>query len=574
MPKVIDNNIREVMNAIERGDFRDYYLIYNRKSTDEAESQKNSIAYQKRENARYSRKNKIPIASLTIEGFCTDGMVSEKHSGYKTGEAVTVSEDGLVQYRIQRPKFTQLMHYLSKGYFKGVICLCWDRISRNKGDNTVIRKLMQSDVDFHFVLTKYDKSSAGELHMDVDGMFSEHHSRNTSEKVTLTVTGAREDGYCTFKAPFGYMNTGSMKNKPIDPIRGPVVTEMFNLYATGEWSQIALAKWVNEQGVTAVPSRRRRSKAEILADDDDEEDVREKISRPLIENHISRILRNRFYLGELPAEGGTFIKSLSHEPLITAEVFNVVQKLLNKNCISEHYTESLDHPFRGFVRCAQCNRAYTPYEQKGIIYYGAKCRKGCPNTRKSLNEAEIAIELKSVISLVQFTDDELEKFEARTNTEIALLDVKREKELSKIERKKKTIRENISYMTSNRLVLLRAGAYLPEEYNLELMQLHADLKYLQDEEQSSDEAMMELVQDVVKFSELIRNVAIIYDFATTHEKDQIGRILISELYIDDKSVSFQPKEEIKSFFNRNNAVCDPTENRTPISRMKTWRPNR
>lgn len=573
MTEVI-NNQRELIKAIERGDFRDCYLVYNRKSTDEANSQKNSIAYQKRENLRFARKNKLKIASLTLEGFCTEGLVIEKHSGYKTGEDITITSEGMVQYRIQRPKFTQLTHYLSKKYFKGVICLCWDRISRNKGDNTVVRKLMQGGIDFVFVVAKYDKSSAGELHMDVDGMFSEHHSRNTSEKVSLTVTGAREDGLCTYKAPIGYLNTGSMKHKPIDPIRGPIIAEMFTLYATGEWSQIALAKWANEQGLTTIPARRRRTKAEILADEDDEEDDREKITRPLTENHVSRILTNRFYLGEVRGEGGVYIKSVSHEPLVTQEVFITVQKILGKNKISEHYTEALDHPFRAIVRCAQCNRAYTPYEQKGIIYYGAKCKKGCGNIRKSLNEHEIAAELKSAISLLRFTDDELEKFEARTSTEVALIDVRRSKDLERIERKKKALREDISYMSTNRVLLLRTGAFTPEEYNAEMIRLQTDLKHLQEQEQSSDEAMMALVEDVVKFSELIKNVVVIYDFATSHEKDRIAKILISELYVDQNSVTFQPKEEIASFFNRENAVCDPTENRTPISWMRTMCPSR
>jgi hypothetical protein len=137
----------ELFKAIERGVFRDMYLIYNRKSLDEADSQKNSLKYQRHHNSRHARDMKLPVALITVEGFCRDGVISEKHSGYKEKEELVTTEGGLVQFQIQRPKFQRLVHYLNSGYFKGVVCLCWDRISRNKSDNTVVRKLMKQGVD-------------------------------------------------------------------------------------------------------------------------------------------------------------------------------------------------------------------------------------------------------------------------------------------------------------------------------------------------------------------------------------------------------------------------------------------
>ena len=67
-------------------------------------------------------------------------------------------------------------------------------MSRNKGDDTLIRKLMRKGVDVRFVYANYDKTSSGALHMDIDGMFAQHHSRVTSEKVSLTIKVARAKG--------------------------------------------------------------------------------------------------------------------------------------------------------------------------------------------------------------------------------------------------------------------------------------------------------------------------------------------------------------------------------------------
>jgi site-specific DNA recombinase len=281
MSKKIKTEV-DILKDIQSGIYRDFYVIYNRKSTDEANNQKNSISYQKSENGRYAHRERLPIAPITLKSFCTDGIVSEKHSGFKEGDDLSISDDGVVQYRIDRPKFHQLLQYVNHGYFKGIICLCWDRISRNKGDDTIIRKLMRRGVDIRFVYASYDKSSAGELHMDIDGMFAQHHSRVTSEKVTMTTRNSRSKGKCTYRAPIGYLNEGNMDYKPLDPVRAPVIKEMFRLYATGEWSLADIARYASEQGFTTVPMRRRRSKEEMLADEDEEDVQIEKTSRPLL----------------------------------------------------------------------------------------------------------------------------------------------------------------------------------------------------------------------------------------------------------------------------------------------------
>jgi site-specific DNA recombinase len=136
-----------------------------------------------------------------------------------------IATGGSVHDRVERPKFYRLAEFLSKGYFKGVIFLCWDRASRNKGDDTIVRKLMLAGIDIRFALAQYENTSAGELHMDIDGMFSAHHSRVTREKVTLTIRDARARGLVTHKAPVGYLNQGKMDHKPQAPCSSPAHLE-------------------------------------------------------------------------------------------------------------------------------------------------------------------------------------------------------------------------------------------------------------------------------------------------------------------------------------------------------------
>lgn len=421
---------------------------------------------------------------------------------------------------------------------------------------------MRKGVDFRFVYANYDKTSSGALHMDIDGMFSQHHSRVTSEKVSLTIRNNREKGICTYRAPIGYLNEGKMDHKPFDPVRAPIIKRMFELYATGDWSLADTARYANEQGFTTVPMRRRRTKEEMLDEDFEMEEI-PKVSRPVMENHISRILTNPFYTGKVLNSEGKFIPSNSHEALVDDELFNQVQAILKKKQTSIHYTEKLDQPLRGIVRCAHCERVYTPYIKKGIQHYNnARCTKDCPNKHKNINFAFIADKIEGLLSGLYFTDEEVEQMDARIGTDVALLEEKRQKELDQMERKKRKIREDLAYIRSNKLTLLKTGVYTPEGLIEEEDKLNAELIDLQDKEQVSDVAMHETMKDVQKLSELVKEVVPYYSFAKPHEKEAIVRIIFSELYLSENTLQYKCKTAFECLENRLHTLGDPTGNRT------------
>lgn len=539
------------------GKYRDCYLVYNRKSTDEPDNQKNSIDYQKKENGRFAQREHLPIAPITLKGLCVDGIISERHSGFKENNDLTISREGLVQYRIERPKFQRLIQFLSRGAFKGVICLCWDRMSRNKGDDTLVRKLMRKGIDVRFTLAKYEKTSSGYLHMDIDGMFAEHHSRVTSEKVTTATRHLREKGICTYRAPIGYRNLGSMDFKPFDDARAPVIKKAFELYATGEWSIADLTALANKEGLTTMPMRRRRSEEEMLAEEEDDA-VIEKVSRPINLVHMHKILTNPFYTGKIIGVHGGYIESKSHEPLISEELFYKVQSELKKKKVSLHYTEKLALPHRGFVRCRDCNRVYSPYEQKGIQYFSSRCLKECQNTRKNFNLNFLEEKMGVIIAKLHLTDNEIAKLNACTTTDISLLEERRHQELERNDRMKKKIREDLSYLRANKLTLLKTGVYTPEALLAEEDKLSTELNSLQTAEQTSDEAMHEVVKDVLKLSELLKDGSAYYSFADSTEKTKIIHIIFSELSLSGDTVQYKLKKGFKPFETRLANLGDPT----------------
>ena len=540
-PATID---KEIIKNIKSGKFSDRYLIYCRKSDDEADSQKNSIDYQTRETSRLVASRHFPLAELSLSNFCENGVIAERHSGWKNDSQVQFSKGGKVQYQIDRPKFFQLLQFLNEGRFKGVICLCWDRISRNKGDNTIIRKLMKQGVDFRFAYASYDKSSSGELHMDIDEMFAEHHSRVTREKVAASIANAKQNGLCTGRAPIGYLNPGKMDDKPIDPERGPFITEFFKLYDSGEWSQTALARYANEQGMTTVPMRRKRTREELLAQD---EVKLPKIARPITKAHVSRILTNPFYTGRVTNDEGVWVRSKSHRALIDDGTFDRVQGRLSEHRLNLHHVNTIDYPMRGLIRCAHCERVYTPYRKKGILYFQAKCAPGCRNTKQNYSFEQVSAAVKDQLAQLHFSSEELAEFEARCGTEIALLEVKRSQEIERNERSRKRIREELAYLRAERVALLRSGAFTPDDYAKEINKLQCSYDSSLETEEVSEEAMRAVMQDVATLSELIKLSVPLYENVDPRLKEKIARTVFSELFVSHDTLRHKLKPGFEAF---------------------------
>ncbi len=548
-----ENKIAEngILKAIESGTYRDCYLIYNRKSTDEPENQKNSLKYQKSENARFAYKEHLKIATVTVPGFCLDGIISEKHSGFKEDSELNFGSDGTIQYRIDRPKFYQLVQFLNKGYFKGVIFLCWDRASRNKGDNTIISKLIMQGVDFRFTLASYEKTSAGALHMDIDGMFAEHNSRVTREKVTLNIRNKREQGICTYKAPVGYQNLGQMEHKPIDPERAPIIVKLYELYAAGEWSMSALARWATDQGFTMPPTRRKRTQEERMAEEEEDDQFTiDPICRPPTVSNIQHILNNRFYIGEIRGNENNYVKSNSHRAIISKELFDQVQAVLGKKNVSIYYTKKIIYPMRGIIRCGGCDRLYTPYTKKGILYFGCHCSRTCPNPKKSINITSLSDSIGKHISGLSFTDAEKAEMNRRANTDIAIRESTYQSQIEITNRKKKKLKEDLAYLQDNKLTLLKAGVYTPESLVIEEDSLRRQLVAMEEANNLSGAEIREEIDRLLKLSELIKSLCFYYENANSHEKEQVIKILFSELTLSETGLKFKCKSGIAAVESR------------------------
>lgn len=548
---------QHILNQIQTGLYRDWYLLYLRRSLDEPDTQKNSIPFQKEMTSQFAKQAGLQVAPVTLKNFCQDGIISERHSGFLGSNDFQVSADGKVSYTIKRPKFQRLAHFLSKGYFKGVVFLCWDRASRNNGDMVVLQKLVTDGINLQFVWGQYDGTAAGIFHMSIDGAVAENHARSTQEKVRSTLKLKRDQGYCTGLAPIGYLNQGNMDHKPFDPDRASKLRDMFQLCADGMWALSDLAQWADEQGLKTVPARRPRTQDELLA----EEEVKlPKVSRPLRVSHIHKILTNRFYTGRVKNSSGIWIPSVSHDALVDDDLFEKVGKALTRRKVSVHFTEKLDHPYRGLVRCDRCQRVYTPYVKKGTRYFGAKCTKDCPNTYRSFNQEYLENAVGHVINRLVLSDDEKKAIDERLAADLAPLKRVQEKKQAQRERRMKTVREKLQYLEANKLTLLKEKVYGAESLVAEQRKLEGQLAELEaPSDQLSADDLIELKEAVYELSELIKSAQLGYEKGKPPQKQEFMKLMFSELTLSENTLKFKCQNGFKSLENHSWSVGDPTD---------------
>jgi hypothetical protein len=306
------------------------------------------------------------------------------------------------------------------------------------------------------------------------------------------------------------------------------------------------------------PMRKKRTRAEIEQDEGDEDGLamREKISHKVLYTTIQPILRNRFYIAEVLNEFGVWVPSSCHEALVSEEIFNMVQIQLNKKNKSKKYNVPLEHPFRYVFNCKDCQRSYTPYPQKGIMYCQSKCKVGCENSLKNFNIKKLlADKVRPLIEKLVFTEDELKVFEERLSTDIGVMEKNRIKLLADKDRQKHKLREDLAYLRENKLSLLRTKTYTPESIIAEEEKLENEIGSLMVEEEISEEAMRDTMQDVWKISELLKDALVYWDYADLYEKQEIVQIIFSELSISKNTLEYKVQKGFIPFETRFVSSC-------------------
>jgi len=257
------------------------YCLYARKSSESDERQAMSIESQIKEMGALAAKENIFIKEVRDESY------SAKISG-------------------SRPVFNQMIEDIRVGSFNSILTWAPDRLSRNAGDLGSLVDLMDAD-KLHVIKTYsqvFSNSPNEKFLLMILCSQAKLENDNRAMNVKRGIRAKCEMGWRPCMPPLGYYNRAlnNIKDIIIDPERGPIVKEMFYRVAYLGESGRKLKKWLDSINFTI------------------------KSGKPVQLSLILSMLKNSFYYGEFeyPIGSGRWYKG-SHEPLITKEVFDMVQ---------------------------------------------------------------------------------------------------------------------------------------------------------------------------------------------------------------------------------------------------------
>ena len=206
-----------------------------------------------------------------------------------------------------RPVFNKVVKLIRAGKAQGLIMHKIDRSTRNYYDWAEISDLADRGISVHYASENLELGTRGRrLMADIQAVFAADYIRNLKEEVHKGIDGRLREGLITWAAPVGYVDNGrGGKKKTICPMKGPLVREAFQLYASGRYPLQALCDELYRRGLRNTRDGR------------------------ITKSGLSMLLNNPFYIGLIAHRkiGGPVHKGV-HEPLISKTLFDQVQRRL------------------------------------------------------------------------------------------------------------------------------------------------------------------------------------------------------------------------------------------------------
>lgn len=223
---------------------------------------------------------------------------------------------------------------IEKGEAQEIVCWKLDRLARNPIDGGQISWFLQRGIIQH--IQTHDRGyfpNDNVLMMSVEfGMANQYIldlSANTKRGQREKVRRGEYPGI----APLGYLNDVRNKKIIVDRKQSKIVKKAFELYSQGDQRLEDIAEFFAKNGIFAP-----RNKAVHLS-------------------RVKFILSNPFYCGLFRYSGE--LHQGNHEQIIPKELFDKVQKVLNKRTHKHHQTRNNPQAFCGLLRCATCGMAIT-----------------------------------------------------------------------------------------------------------------------------------------------------------------------------------------------------------------------
>jgi hypothetical protein len=235
--------------------------------------------------------------------------------------------------------------------------LAWhpDRLARNSVDGGRIIYLLDTGrlSALKFPTFWFENTPQGKFMLNIAFWQSKYYVDNLVENIKRGIRQKLRRGEFPGKAPVGYLNEPRLRTIVVDETKAPLIQQMFEAYASGQYSLPQLRNLVATWGLVS------------------------RKGKPLTLSKMGALVSNPFFVGMFRYDDELY--EGTHESLISRKLFERVQEVLAQSGRA-HFKRKHLFPFIGLLTCGECGCAITAERQKGHHYTVAPRKRGsAPN---------------------------------------------------------------------------------------------------------------------------------------------------------------------------------------------------
>jgi site-specific DNA recombinase len=393
-----------------------------------------------------------------------------------------------------------------------------DRLYRNLKDWVTVDEL---DVEMHFpkegvVLSRESRSSEKFMH-GIKVLMAKNYVDNLSEETRKGMLEKAEQGIWPSFAPLGYRNLDGPDGKKIiapDPDVAPIISKLFDWYATGRLSLKEAAHKARDAGLVY-----RKSGAKVPV------------------STVHSILRNRIYTGWFEWNG-KMIQG-RHEPLVSVELWERVQAVMDGRFAKKHRRMTHDFAFSGLIACSKCGCSVVGEikKQRYVYYhctgYSDKCQ-GNPATcrRKYVREEALEQQFTSLLGQLHFDDEVLSWVQEALHSSHADKLREREEAIARLRAEYDRLQRRLDAMYVDKL----DGRVDADFFDKMAAEWRAEQTRCQREIDRHQEADKSYMDEGVQILELARNAQRLFEQQEPRQKRRLLNFVLSNCAWEDGEV--------------------------------------
>lgn len=275
-----------------------------------------------------------------------------------------------------------------------------DRVQRSFQEYPILDPMIkEGKIELHFNTEGYiihkDSISQERLMWSIGVVMAQSYVDSMRDNINRSIAQKLRSGEWISTAPVGYMHVKRENGKSdivVDTDRAPLLRQMFEQYATGNYSLSQLMKYCKKIGLRNCRGNQ----------------------KGLTANHIHKMLQDPFYYGVMRVKKTGAEYPHRYEPIISKSLFDMCQEVREGRSKKMPLYRGKDFVFRGILTCAITGRLATAethsktYQNGGTgsWTYLAIYNPEKPEKKMWVREEDVIAQAEDALATLKITDTE------------------------------------------------------------------------------------------------------------------------------------------------------------------------